>query len=66
MVSPKTRSKKRSTLESGLRLNWGAWSVERISRIARNGKVYATKQVRPVFVKEEDDIIVVTVYTYFS
>jgi hypothetical protein len=31
-----------------------------------HGKVYATKQVRPVFVEEEDEIIVVTVYTYFS
>jgi hypothetical protein len=30
-----------------------------------NGKVYATKQVRPVFVEEEHEIIVVTVYTYF-
>ncbi|HIJ74566.1 MAG TPA: DUF4258 domain-containing protein [Candidatus Hydrogenedentes bacterium] len=30
-----------------------------------NGKVYGTKQVRPVFVEEESEIIVVTVYTYY-
>jgi hypothetical protein len=27
-----------------------------------NGKVYATKQVRPVFVEEADIIVVITVY----
>lgn len=30
-----------------------------------NGKVYATKRVRPVFVEEQDEIVVVTVYTYY-
>ena len=30
-----------------------------------NGKVYTTKQVRPVFVEEEDEIVVVTVYAYY-
>lgn len=30
-----------------------------------NGKVYATKQVRPVFVEEDTEIVVVTVYTYY-
>ena len=30
-----------------------------------NGKPYATKRVRPVFVDEPDEIVVVTVYTYF-
>lgn len=30
-----------------------------------NGKVYATKQVRPVFVEEAMEIVVVTVYTYY-
>ena len=29
-----------------------------------NGKVYATKQVRPVFVEEATEVVVVTVYTY--
>jgi hypothetical protein len=29
------------------------------------GKVYATKQVRPIFVEEAEEIVVVTVYTYF-
>jgi hypothetical protein len=30
-----------------------------------NGKVYATKQGRPVFVDEAAEIVVVTVYTYY-
>lgn len=30
-----------------------------------NGKVYNTKQVRPIFVEEEKELIVVTVYTYY-
>lgn len=30
-----------------------------------NGTYYATKQVRPVFVEEKTEIVVITVYTYF-
>ncbi len=30
-----------------------------------NGKQYAVKQVRPVFVEKETEILVVTVYTYY-
>ena len=30
-----------------------------------NGKFYATKQVRPIFVEEADEIVVVTVYVYY-
>ncbi len=30
-----------------------------------NGKVYATKQIRSVFVEEAAEIVVVTVYTYY-
>lgn len=30
-----------------------------------NGRTYATKQVRPVFVEEVAEILVVTVYTYY-
>ncbi|GIK39216.1 MAG: hypothetical protein BroJett011_30490 [Chloroflexota bacterium] len=30
-----------------------------------NGKIYATKQVRPIFVEESAEIVVVTVYTYY-
>lgn len=30
-----------------------------------NGKVYATKQVRPVFAEESGEIVVITVYTYY-
>jgi hypothetical protein len=31
-----------------------------------NERVYATKEVRPIFVEEADEIVVVTVYTYHS
>lgn len=30
-----------------------------------NGKPYNLKQVRPIFVEEENEIVVVTVYTYY-
>jgi len=30
-----------------------------------NDKIYTTKQVRPIFVEESDEIVVVTVYTYY-
>jgi hypothetical protein len=30
-----------------------------------NGKHYAVKQVRPIFVDEPDEIVVVTVYVYY-
>jgi hypothetical protein len=30
-----------------------------------NGRTYATKQVRPIFVEEIDEIVVITVYTYY-
>ncbi len=30
-----------------------------------NGTFYATKQVRPIFVEEANEIVVITVYTYF-
>jgi len=30
-----------------------------------NGKLYETKQVRPIFVEEDDEIVVVTVYSYY-
>jgi hypothetical protein len=31
-----------------------------------NGKHYASKQVRPIFVDEPTEIVVVTVYVYYS
>jgi hypothetical protein len=31
-----------------------------------NKRCYATKAVRPIFVEEADEIVVVTVYTYYS
>ena len=30
-----------------------------------NDRVYTTKQVRPIFVEEASEIVVVTVYTYY-
>ena len=30
-----------------------------------HGKPYATKQVRPIFVDEADEVVVVTVYVYY-
>jgi hypothetical protein len=30
-----------------------------------NGKLYKTKQVRPIFVEEASEIVVVTVYSYY-
>ena len=30
-----------------------------------NGKFYKTKRVRPVFVEEAEEIVVVTVYSYY-
>lgn len=30
-----------------------------------NGKLYATKQVRPIFPDDADRIVVITVYTYY-
>jgi hypothetical protein len=32
---------------------------------AWNGVVYAIKRVRPIFVEESDELVVVTVYTYY-
>ena len=31
-----------------------------------NKRHYATKEVRPIFAEEADEIVVVTVYTYYS
>jgi Domain of unknown function (DUF4258) len=33
--------------------------------LAWNGVVYGTKRVRPIFVEESDELVVVTVYTYY-
>jgi len=30
-----------------------------------NGRWYNTKQARPIFVEEEQEIVVITVYTYY-
>ena len=30
-----------------------------------NGRIYEFKQVRPIFVEESDEIVVITVYTYY-
>ncbi len=30
-----------------------------------NGTTYSTKRVRPIFVDEAEEIVVITVYTYY-
>ena len=30
-----------------------------------NGRFYATKRVRPIFVEETTEIVIITVYTYY-
>lgn len=32
---------------------------------AWNGRFFQTKQVRPIFMEEADEIVVITVYTYY-
>jgi hypothetical protein len=45
----------------------GRWECRREFDFGRqwNGRLYAKKQVRPVFVDETDSIVVVTVYVYY-
>ena len=31
-----------------------------------NGKMYSTKRVRPIFVEDATEIVVITVYTYYG
>ena len=60
-------------VEEGIRsCAWGAAELGRLDcrkniafGLEWNGKVYATKQVRPVFVDETEEIVVITVYTYY-
>ena len=51
---------------------WGSADSERLEcrrnfafNAIWNGKFYATKQIRPIFVEESDEIVVVTVYVYY-
>jgi len=53
----------------------GSWVAAELGRIECrkvfaynrewNGKFYTTKEVRPIFVEEPNEIVVVTVYTYY-
>lgn len=45
----------------------GRWECRKDFAYGRdwNGKHYATKQVRPIFAEEADEIVVVTVYVYY-
>jgi hypothetical protein len=60
-------------VEEAIRTNpWGAAELGRLDCRKDfpygkewNGKGYATKQVRPVFVEEGGQIVVITVYTYY-
>ena len=48
---------------------WGVGRLECSREFAYNqdwnGKVFATKRVRPIFVEEDLEIVLVTVYTYY-
>ncbi|HEX7577664.1 MAG TPA: DUF4258 domain-containing protein [Verrucomicrobiae bacterium] len=51
---------------------WGAAELGRLDcrqnfpyGLDWNGKIYAIKQVRPVFVEKREEIVVITVYTYY-
>jgi hypothetical protein len=59
------KSKKQFAQRPGNPLSLEESSVERIFPYDKewNGKVYVTKRVRPVFVEEAAEIVVVTVYT---
>ena len=56
-------------------ISTGKWGVAELGRLdcrkdfpfgrEWNGKINATKQVRPVFVEETNEIVVITVYTYY-
>jgi hypothetical protein len=52
---------------NGVRPKMAAWSAVKnyIFNSAWNRQYYATKQVRPIFVEETDQIVVVTVYVYY-
>jgi hypothetical protein len=45
----------------------GRWECRRdfVFNAIWNGKRYAIKQVRPIFVEESNEIVVVTVYVYY-
>jgi hypothetical protein len=62
------RWKKRYGAVHGSQQSWGDWSARRAFLFHRewNGKPYATKQVRTIIIDEANEIIVVTVYTYYS
>ena len=66
-VSQSLKWKRQFTPCRGNALNSGDSIAEKIFRYGKewNGKTYATKQVRPVFVEEAAEVVVVTVYTYY-
>ncbi len=51
----------------GVRFNKEGLSAEKNFAYERewNGKFYAMKQVRPIFVEEPEGIVVITVYVYY-
>ena len=64
-VSQSLKWKRQFTPCRGNALNSGDSIAKKIFRTVWNGKTYATKQVRPVFVEEATEVVVVTVYTYY-
>lgn len=64
-----TTAEVEETIHTG---KWGAAELGRLDYRKNfpfggewNGKTYATKQVRTVFVEEAKEIVVITVYTYY-
>ncbi len=52
--------------------NWGPAELNRLDcrknfafNKTWNNKFYAAKQIRPIFIEEEKEIVVVTVYVYY-
>ena len=51
----------------GARRSLAVWTAAKDFPFGQNwnGKIYATRQVRPVFVDEAEELVVITVYTYY-
>jgi hypothetical protein len=64
-----TENEVRETIRTS---SWGPAGLGRVEcrrdfpyKAKWNGKFYNTKQVRPIFAEEQDEIVVVTVYVYY-
>jgi len=64
-----TKKKSRTTIRAA---NWGPAELNRLDcrknfafNKTWNNKFYTAKQIRPIFVEEEKEIVVITVYVYY-